>query len=256
MTDTTYKRFVAIGDSQTEGVGDPYPDGSERGWADRFAESLGSRNPDLLYANLAVRGRCIKPVRDEQLERALGLEPDLVSLIAGLNDMIRPGFDLGRTIDCMDRMQSRIRATGATVLTITYPNPDGLAPIGRFLVERTFEFNQALREVADANGALILDLEVIPVTTDPRLWCDDRLHLNAEGHRRMALGMESLIGGDLEDWREDLPLIDTGSSLARIAADARWAWAFFLPWVGRRVTGKSSGDGREAKRPELDSVTA
>lgn len=255
MQDHVYSRFVAIGDSQTEGVGDPYPDGRERGWADRFAESLVRRNPDLLYANLAIRGRCIAPIREEQLEPALRLEPDLVSVMAGLNDMIRPGFDLGRTIEHMDHMQSRIRAAGATVLTITYPNPDGLAPIGRFLVERTFEFNQALREVAQAHAALILDLEKIPVTTDPRIWCDDRLHLNPEGHQRLALGMESLIGGDDDLWTQALPPLEIAGSWSRIGRDARWAWSFFMPWVGRRITGRSSGDGIEPKRPELAAVT-
>lgn len=253
--DTSYKRFVAMGDSQTEGVGDPYPNGLERGWADRFAESLVQRDPDLLYANLAIRGRCIEPIREEQLESALRLEPDLVSLIAGLNDMIRPGFDMARTIDHMDHMQAKIRAIGATVLTITYPDPTFLAPIGRFLTERTYLFNQALREVAEANGALLLDLEKIPVTTDPRIWCEDRLHLNAEGHQRLALGMETLIGGDADDWVNPLPPLRTAGAISRIAEDARWAWAFFLPWVGRRITGRSSGDGCVPKRPELAEIS-
>ncbi|MBK8294761.1 MAG: SGNH/GDSL hydrolase family protein [Solirubrobacterales bacterium] len=253
--DTTYNRFVAMGDSQTEGVGDPYPNGKERGWADRFAESLVLRNPEMLYANLAIRGRCIGHVREEQLGPALRLEPDLVSLMAGLNDMIRPGFDLDRTIETMDEMQKTLRATGATVLTITYPDPTDLAPIGRFLTERTRTFNQALREVAEANGTLILDLEKIPVTTDPRIWCDDRLHLNSEGHQRLAHGMESLIGGDDDLWIETLPPIDPARALTRLAEDARWVWAFFLPWIGRRITGKSSGDDIEPKRPELAAVT-
>ena len=252
----TFNRFVAIGDSQTEGVGDPYPDGKERGWADRFAESLTRRNPEMLYANLAIRGRCIGPVRDEQLEPALALKPDLVSLIAGLNDMIRPSFDLGRTIAIMDDMQSRLRATGATVLTITYPDPTFLAPIGRFLKDRAVQFNQALRDVAGKNGVLILDLEKIPVTTDPRIWCDDRLHLNPEGHQRMADGIESLIGGDPDLWTQALPPVDVAPAWTRVRQDARWAWSFFVPWIGRRLTGRSSGDGIEPKRPELALVDA
>lgn len=250
-----YNRFVAIGDSQTEGVGDPYPDGRERGWADRFAESLVRRNPGMLYANLAIRGRCIGPIKEEQLEPALRLEPDLVSVMAGLNDMIRPGFDLDRTIEEMDEMQSAFSAAGATVLTITYPDPTGLAPIGRFLTDRAVRFNEALREVADRNGARILDLEKIPVTTDPRIWCDDRLHLNPEGHQRLASGMESLVGGDDDLWTQALPPLEIGSAWTRAAQDIRWAWAFFLPWVGRRITGRSSGDGIEPKRPELAAVT-
>jgi len=249
-----FRRFVAVGDSQTEGVGDPYPDGTERGWADRFARSLEERDPGLMYANLAIRGRRIAEVREEQLEPALALEPDLVSLIAGLNDMIRPGFDLDTTIGHMDAMQSAFREAGATVLTITYPDPEGLAPIGRLLREKTFTFNQALREVAEKNGALLLDLETTPIGADPRIWCDDRLHLNAEGHRRLSIGMASLIGAEGEDWLTALPPLQGPGRLSKAATDLRWAWAFLVPWIGRRITGRSSGDGRFAKRPELARV--
>ena len=249
-----FKRFVAIGDSQTEGVGDPYPDGTERGWADRFAHSLAQSAPGLLYANLAVRGKRISQIHEDQLAPALELKPDLVSLIAGLNDMIRPGFDLARTVSHMDAMQAAIRRTGATVLTITYPDPQGVAPIGKLLRDKTYEFNQALREVAERNGALLLDLEATPITTDPRIWCDDRLHLNAEGHRRLAVGMASLIGEDREDWLAALPPIGDPGLIVRTARDLRWAGTFFVPWIGRRITGRSSGDGRYPKRPQLAPV--
>lgn len=251
-----FSRFVAIGDSQTEGVGDPYPDGSERGWADRFADSLVERTPGLLYANLAVRGKQIAEIRRKQMAPALASKPDLVSLIAGLNDMIRPGFDLAETVSHMDAMQSALRRTGATVLTITYPDPQGLAPIGRLLRDKTFRFNEALREVADRNGVLLLDLEENPVTTDPRIWCEDRLHLNPEGHRRLAIGMASLIGEEGDDWLTALPPMLPPGRTARMVDDLRWASTFFLPWVGRRITGKSSGDGRLPKRPELQPVRA
>ncbi|HTU13718.1 MAG TPA: SGNH/GDSL hydrolase family protein [Solirubrobacterales bacterium] len=251
MNKPSFRRFVAVGDSQTEGVGDPYPDGTERGWADRFARSLNERDPGLMYANLAIRGRRIAEVHEEQLEPALALKPDLVSLIAGLNDMIRPGFDLDETIAHMDMMQAAFRRTGATVLTITYPDPEGLAPIGRLLRDKTFEFNRALREVAGRNGVLLLDLETTPISSEPRIWCDDRLHLNSEGHRRLSLGMASLIGIESEDWLAPLPPVAGPGRLANAAGDLRWAWSFLVPWIGRRLTGRSSGDGRFAKRPEL-----
>ena len=49
-----FLRYVAIGDSTTEGLEDPYPDGSGyRGWADRLAERMAQASPGLLYANLA-----------------------------------------------------------------------------------------------------------------------------------------------------------------------------------------------------------
>lgn len=248
-----FERFVAIGDSQTEGVGDqPNPDGTDRGWADRFASRLALRDPGLLYANLAIRGRRVAQVFDEQFEPALAMEPDLVSVIAGMNDLIRPGFDVDRTIAIMDRMQRAFVESGATVVTITYPDPDGLGPIGNLVEGKVREFNQAIRESTSANGTLLLDLEPIESTADVRIWQPDRLHLNPDGHWRMAHGMLSLVAPELSDpdWTRTLPAPPPESAARRVKDEAEWVLRYLLPWVGRRLTGRSSGDGRTAKRPE------
>jgi lysophospholipase L1-like esterase len=244
-------------------VGDiPHENGLDRGWADRFAAGLDRQNPGLLYANLAIRGRCIAPICDEQVEPALALGPDLVSVLAGANDMIRPGFDLDLTLDLMNEMQTAFRGIGATVLTITYPwRP------GHLLSDRSRAFNQGLREVARSNGALLLDLETIPSTIDPRLWCHDRLHLNPEGHSRLARAMLELLEGStagrteltlesasvegVPDWALELPPPPVLPRAKVIRRDLGWAFRYLLPWVGRRVSGRSSGDGRSAKYPEL-----
>ena len=246
-----------MGDSQTEGVGDPTgPDGLERGWADRFAEEMAARQGSLLYANLAIRGRRIAEVEFEQMDRTLAMEPDLVSLIAGLNDVIRPGCDVDAVLARMDSMQSKLAATGATILTITYPDPAMMGPIGKLLAETVETFNEGLREVAGKNGALLLDIDGLEKTVDERLWCDDRLHLNSEGHRRLAKGMESLIDPNVSstEWMEDLEPAGPRPLHHRLAGEARWAGAFLAPWVWRRITGKSSGDGRDPKRPELSPL--
>src|SRR3954462_13312771 len=63
-----FSRYLALGDSFTEGVGDAYrpsPNGL-RGWADRVAVALAQTNPELHYANLAVRGRRMTEFLDEQ----------------------------------------------------------------------------------------------------------------------------------------------------------------------------------------------
>ena len=248
-----FERFVAIGDSQTEGVGDlPNADGTDRGWADRFASTLARVNSGLLYANLAIRGRKTEQVLEEQFEPALAMEPDLVSVIAGMNDLIRPGFDVDRTVAMMDRMERAFVDSGATVITITYPDPDGLGPIGKMVEDRVREFNQGIRETTSANGTLLLDLEPIKATSDTRIWRPDRLHLNPDGHWRMAQGMLSLVSPDLADptWEEPLPPPLAESSGSRAMDEAEWVVRYLLPWVGRRLTGRSSGDGRSAKRPE------
>ena len=82
--------FVAIGDSFTEGLNDPAPGGGFRGWADLVAGALAAQRPGLFrYANLAIRGKLLGQVVAEQVPRAVELAPDLVSLAAGGNDILR-----------------------------------------------------------------------------------------------------------------------------------------------------------------------
>lgn len=252
-----FTRFVAIGDSQTEGVGDPTgPGGQERGWADRFAERLAIEQGGLLYANLAVRGKLLAQIDEDQMDLAISMKPDLISLIGGLNDVIRPGCDVDRILARMDTMQERLAATGATVLTITYPDPALMMPLGRLLSETVNEFNRGLRRIAARRGSLILDVASSAEVADPEHWCDDRLHLNSDGHQILADGMFSLLE-PLPEGASWFGEIRPGRAVGlpgRIAAEARWVGAFFAPWVYRRLAGKSSGDGREAKRPELTPV--
>src|SRR5688500_13563706 len=136
-------RYVALGDSLSEGVGDhPNPDGTERGWADRFAERLAAEHPGLRYANLAVRGRLIPDVYHHQLPAALALEPDLVSLIIGGNDLTRPRFDVDGGLARIDEMHRDLHAAGATVLTATLPDVALLAPAARLVAKPIARFNE------------------------------------------------------------------------------------------------------------------
>ena len=125
-----YERFVALGDSTTEGLEDPYPDGrGYRGWADRLAERLAADNPGVAYANLAVRGRKVPQIREEQLEPALALEPDLASILGGINDVLRRRLDLDRVVGDLDAMAAALSAQGATVLTFTFPDPTAVITV-------------------------------------------------------------------------------------------------------------------------------
>lgn len=76
-----YARYVALGGSQTEGLGDGDDVTGLRGRADRLAEQLAHHDTGLRYANLAVRGRLAEQVRTEQLAPALALRPDLVTAL-------------------------------------------------------------------------------------------------------------------------------------------------------------------------------
>lgn len=104
--------FAAIGDSFTEGYGDFYPDGSCQGWADRFARLLAASAPGLTYANLAVRGKLLRQVISEQVQPAIALKPDLISLAAGGNDLLRPRADPGALAASFEQAVAQLRAGG------------------------------------------------------------------------------------------------------------------------------------------------
>lgn len=247
-----FHRYVALGDSGTEGVGDhPHPDGSERGWADRLAELLAEANPGLLYANLAVRGRRVFEVHEQQLSPALALEPDLVTVVAGINDVIRPRGDLDAALRHMDEMVRDLRATGATVVTATYPDLSPINPVARLARKRLHRFNEGLRAIGASREALLVEAEDFPVLADRQMWCDDRLHLSPLGHRSLASATARRLG--LADAGTDPPAW-IGAHRHRVAEELRWARTFLLPWVRRRLTGRSSGDGRYAKRPDLQAL--
>ena len=247
----SWQRYVAVGDSFTEGVGDPGAGPGELvGWADRLAGHLAAVTPGgLEYANLAVRGRLLQQVLDEQLPAALALGPDLVSLVAGGNDLLRPGADPDTLATGMDTAVARLRAAGADVLLATGVDPRQTPLIGRTR-GRSATYNAHLWSIAARHGASVLDQWGAAWVQDARMWDADRLHLNTEGHRRTALAAAAVLGVDVDPgWAVPLDPAPALPRRDRVAAEAAWVRSFVVPWVGRRVRGRSSGDGRTAKRP-------
>ncbi len=253
----TFSRFVAIGDSQTEGMCDDDGAGGLRGWADRLAERLADLRPDVRYANLAVRGKNTRDTLVEQLEPALALHPDLIAAPLGMNDVIGR-TDLDRVHADLSTIYERLAATGATVIVSTFPDISAINPLGRFFGERLLELNRFMRDFAREHGFVLVDLYAAPVLVDPRAWSPDRLHASPLGHERFAAGAAHALGlpdGDPE-WGAPLPGRDTPHPVAQAAADLRWAAEFFTPWMIRRLRGRSLGDGREPKRPVPSPVRA
>ena len=254
-----YSRYVALGDSTTEGIDDPLPGGGFAGWADRLAGRLARENPGLLYANLAIRGRKAGQIRAEQLPPALAMEPDLASVIGGINDILRPRVDLRQVLADVEATIAALRDAGATVLTMTYPDTSPVMPAARPTLKRVFAFNRALRGIAERHGAVLLDIERDGLI-DARLWADDRLHANADGHARIAHAAAHALGVEPDEY--PWPPLPPAEQLRRARAWAHevvWAGRYMAPWIVRRVRGRSSGDGIAAKRPELapvDPVTA
>ncbi len=249
----TTLRYVALGDSQTEGLLDPDDTGGYRGWADRFAELVcAAGSPHLQYANLAVRGRLIGAIRREQLDAALALRPDLATVMAGLNDLIRPGCDVDAVLGELDTLIGRLRDSGAVVLTNTYPDVAKVAPLLARLGPRFVAVNAGIREVAARHGALVVDFDREGVGTDARIWSPDRIHANPLGHALMASAFADTLGlPGFDGWRDPLPPVAVVSRGRRAVAEARWITTTLGPWIGRRLRGRSSGDGIDAKRPDL-----
>lgn len=252
-TVTTFQRYVAIGDSTTEGLEDALPGGGYRGWADRLAEHIANAQDEPLeYANLAIRGLRLGEIHRTQLDRALAAEPDLMTIFGGVNDVIGRGCDFRALQADYAAMFAQARARDITVLTFTMPDPTAFNPLGRRLRERMFLLNDLIRAEADRHGALVMDFQRYPVTEDPRLWFEDRLHGNSLGHERVAAALAWRLGLDTSDdsWSVPLP-VETVARRPReqLVGDLDWAVHYLAPWLGRGIRGVPYGRNMSAKRP-------
>ncbi|MEV5505455.1 SGNH/GDSL hydrolase family protein [Streptomyces orinoci] len=239
----TYTSFVAVGDSFTEGMSDELPDGSYRGWADLLAMRLAARQPGFRYANLAVRGKLIGQIVEEQTPAAAALGADVVTLVGGLNDILRPKCDVDLVCARLEQAVTLLAPSCRRLVLMRSPGRRGPV-LERFRprMEHLFGF---IDELADRHDALVVDLFASEALGDPRLWAEDRLHLNAEGHRRVAEAVWQALGHQAEsDWQVPLPPSVPAGWARRRAADLRFAREHLVPWIGRRLTGRSSGDGR------------
>ncbi|MBL3700223.1 SGNH/GDSL hydrolase family protein [Leucobacter luti] len=250
-----WSRFVAIGDSFTEGVGDPDADspGGLRGWADRLAEVLAEYDDEFSYANLAVRGKLIQQIAEEQVSVAQDLRPDLVSVCAGGNDVIRPGTDPDEVAAKLDRIVERLSETGATIILFTGVDT-AFQPVFRSIRGKVAIFNENVRKVAQKYDCLVVDQWSIPELQDSRFWAGDRLHLNALGHNTIArAALDALNVPHQLPPLDPPPLPDQNWRQAR-KEDVVWAREHLVPWVIRRIKHVSSGDGIEPKRPQPEPL--
>ena len=244
-----WTRYVAMGDSFTEGIGDPEPasPGGHRGWADRVAEELSRGHEDFAYANLAVRGRLLQQIVDQQLAHCLSLRPDLVTLSAGGNDLIRPGGDPDALAEKLDSVVQILSLAGATVVLFNGPDT-GSSVLGR-VRSKVAIYNENLRTIAARHDAIIADMWSLRQLNDPQMWDADRLHFSPLGHHTIAaMVLDSLNVEHTLEPRSPKPLPQRSWRQAR-SGDLVWAREYFVPWVVRRLRNRSSGDGVTAKRP-------
>lgn len=244
-------RYVAIGDSLSEGVGDtPWPDGTPRGWTDRLAGLLAEHAGSLTYANLAVRGYKASQVRAVQLDAAVAMAPDVVTITAGMNDILRPRVDFAALEEELVELVKPFE--GARVVFVPIPDIRGVSPAGALINSRRLMLNAIYQELSDRSGVAPMVDTADTVFEDARAWSDDRLHLSPLGHERLALAAADALGVPVEPgWRS----VPAGPAPARtIRTELGWWRHYLAPWVARRLRGRSSGDGRVAKRPQLSPV--
>ncbi|CAN2227315.1 TesA Lysophospholipase L1 and related esterases [Candidatus Nanopelagicaceae bacterium] len=251
----TFKRFIALGDSFTEGMTDEVIDGNYRGWADRVADILTLQTSEFTYVNLAVRGKLVKQVTEDQVPLAIPLitgKETLLSFHAGANDVLRPNYRPENVFPIYNEAVRKLAATGATLMLFTVLERTGnTGKTADMWAERFGTFNKNIRAIAAEVGAIIVDANEEKFLSDRRLLAFDRLHLNPLGHDRVAQGVLEVLGMPFDpNWRLPLPIAKPTPWLVKKATSAAWFITFALPWIWRRIRGKSSGDGRSAKYPE------
>lgn len=252
LSGSVEKRYVALGDSFTEGVGDidPSSPNGVRGWADRVAAQLIDNDETWGYANLAIRGKKLQQVLDEQLDAAIGLAPTLVTIYAGGNDILRPVVNLDGIMERYRWALEKLVDTGARVVVFTGFD-SGKAPLFRATRGRTAIYNEHVRKMVDDLGLGLVDFWHMKQFQDWRFWDPDRMHLSIEGHIMMAKEVLAVLGenDDIEVPEMEEPPV---SSLpGRAVAEVVWSKDYLYPWVKRRVKGRSSGDELSPKYPQI-----
>jgi lysophospholipase L1-like esterase len=253
----SWNRYVALGDSFTEGVGDPEQrsPGGLRGWADRVAEELARGRQDFSYANLAVRGRLLKQIFNQQIGPALALKPDLITLSAGGNDMVFHGSDPDKLASQLEAGVGLLSQTGADLILFTGPDWGSTPVLGRNRAKVAI-FNENVRAIASRYDAVVADLWGLRQLKDPRMWDPDRLHLSPLGHHTVALMvLDTLQVPHTLQPMEPKDLPESSWRQAR-TGDLLWARNYLFPWALRRLRPHTTEGELRAKRPDAAPLSS
>lgn len=248
MTATPRIRYVAIGDSFTEGIGDELPDGTIRGWADITAQGWADALAEpIAYANLSVRGKLVWPIVNEQLDAALAMNPTHLSFNGGGNDVIRPRTTVTNIVDAFSTVVERCDAAGVQLIVLSGANPSAGLPLTRLIQRRGDELSDAvIARLADRPDIVRAMNWPDRELASSAYWAPDRLHMNARGHHRVAARVLEALGVEAPAEWWSLPAHTAPAHLGGLS----YYRTHVGPWVKRRLTGRSSGDGRTAKYPD------
>jgi lysophospholipase L1-like esterase len=246
-----WTRYAALGDSFTEGLMDVTgPHGRYVGWADRVAATLGQQVPGMLYANLAVRGKLLSDVVAEQVPMARRLEPDVVTIAAGVNDALRRTYDVNASATHLENAVRPLRETGADVVLFAFGDPSRRSSVMGSVASRVQRANAATHAIAHRYDCRVVDFWGCAVFDDDSFWDQDRLHLSPTGHELAARAALETLGLGDATWRTPRAPEEPTPAWLRARGHVAWTTRHLAPWLTRRVRGRSSGDGVESKQPE------
>ena len=236
----------------TEGMKDEVINGQYRGWADRVADGLAKDNPEFTYMNLAVRGKLLKQVAEDQVPRAVAYiegKQTLVSFHAGANDVLRPNYKPEISLPEYEKAVKQLTDAGATVIIWTVIDKvEGKGRSAALWHMRFSNFNENVRAAAAKYPVILFEGRKAEFLNTRKFLAFDRLHMNTEGHYRLANLVLERLGYEFDSNWKIPPVPDKPKNrLVRVISNISWILVFVLPWIWRRVRGTSSGDGRSAK---------
>lgn len=252
-------RYVALGDSLTEGLGDWnfQFDRLHAGWADRLAHLLTAsasvQHERVEYANLAVRGSKTAQIMGWQLEAALAINPTFVTVMPGANDIFGNSRKLAQVEELLDSGLTRLREAGIAVLLVNTVSPGHIA-LARMLRTRTKRMAQLINRVGARHSVPVLDLQSLEQFAHGGYWCDDLAHFSNHGHTLIANLAAVALG--LNARYTQLEPTEIAVPKPALRDRVRWLKVHVVPFLVRRVRGRTSGDGLSPKLPEPTSFYA
>lgn len=227
-------RFAALGDSLTEGVGDPVS-GAWRGWATLLA----NHQPGWEFRNFATSGALTLDVLEQQAPMAREFAPHLASVVVGVNDTLRRSYDIHRVAVRLDAVYGGLAGAGAVLLTACLPDPGAMlglpGPLARPLARRQRAVNAVVHALSARYGAVHLHLADPAWVEDRTLWSADRLHPGERGHRLIAAGCHALLAErGLAPGAP--PSVEPERQPPGAAASLYWLATSGTAWLARRST--------------------
>jgi lysophospholipase L1-like esterase len=249
-----FRSYVAIGDSLSEGLGDFtfHHDRLHNGWTDRLAGILAReaqvKGYEFHFANLSLRGAKLSKIIDLQLPRALKMQPDLVTVMAGSNDLMTKSPELPQLMEKFELALLSLKAAGCDIVVANTINPLHLR-LFRSLRQRSERFSLMIQEVADRLEIPVLDVFGIDDFEQLIFWADDMVHFSGHGHIAVANRAAGLLNLDYR--YPELDPQEVTPFTRGIVETSRWIVRDVIPFVRRRIRGVTSGDGLS---PKLESL--